>query len=78
MWNLLKIGYKLLFTIIIDFLEKLLLDPSGSEISPLSLPRRFDELIEMPREVEEIIYGEDGERFISEVHSMYGVLLTWQ
>ena len=45
------------------------LDLATSHMTSLNLPRRFDELIEMPREIEEIVYGEDGERYISEVIS---------
>ena len=45
------------------------LDLATSNMTSLNLPRRFDELIEMPREIEEIVYGEDGERYISEVIS---------
>ena len=33
----------------------------------LNLPRRYKELVEMPSEIEEIIYSDDGERYISEV-----------
>ena len=43
-------------------------DLTDANVRSLSLPRIFDELVEMPKEVEDIIYGEDGERYISEVN----------
>jgi len=49
-----------------DTRPKLTADLAASNMTSLNLPRRFDELIEMPREIEEIVYGEDGERYISE------------
>ena len=50
------------------------LDLAASNMTSLNLPRRFDELIEMPREIEDIVYGEDGERYISEVISLISYL----
>ena len=52
------------------------IDLNDSKTTSLSLPRIFDELVEMPKEVEEIIYGEDGERYISEVNFSFHFSLS--
>ena len=54
-----------------DIFNVIFLDLSGLDITMPNLPKRYSEMVTMSSEVEQIIYGDDGERYISEVAAFH-------